>query len=110
MGGADCGSDFLPGLCTHQELQQLVYSGLTPMQAILSVTKWAAESWHHDKDLGTIEPGKLADLIALNGDPLADIKNTRNVDLLIMDGKIVDRTLDPNWKNPVEQPRRGGGD
>jgi amidohydrolase family protein len=104
IGGGDNSYDLLPALITHQELQQLVYSGLTPMQAILSVTKWAAEAWHNDKNIGTIEPGKLADLITVNGDPLANIKNTRNVDLLIMDGKIVDRTLDPNWKNPIPQP------
>lgn len=104
MGGGDNSNEGSPGLVTHQELQQLVYSGLTPMQAILSVTKWAAESWHKDKDIGTIEPGKLADLITLNGDPLANIANTRNVDLMILDGKVVDRTLDPNWKNPIAQP------
>jgi amidohydrolase family protein len=105
MGGADNSFDVVTGLTTHQELQQLVYCGLTPMQAILSVTKWAAESWHNEKDLGTIEPGKLADLITVNGDPLANIKNTRNVDLVIQDGKVLDRAFDPNWKNPIMPPK-----
>ena len=104
MGGGDNSFDMVPGLVTHHELQQLVYWGITPMQAIMSVTKWSAEMWNKDKDLGTIEPGKLADLFTVNGDPLADIKNTRNVDVLIMDGKVIDRKLDPNWKNPIPQP------
>jgi amidohydrolase family protein len=108
MGGADNNFDIVPGLSSHQELQQLVYSGLTPMQALLTVTKWAAESWHKDKDIGTVEPGKLADLITVNGDPLANIKNTRNVDLVIQNGKVMDTALDPNWKNPIQQPPRGG--
>jgi amidohydrolase family protein len=108
MGGSDNSSDYPPGLCSHIEMQQLVYSGLTPMQAIMSVTKWAAESWHKDKEIGTIEAGKTADLITVNGDPLADIKNTRNVDLVIQDGKVIDRALDPNWKNPVPTPQRRG--
>jgi hypothetical protein len=103
-GGADNSMDTLTGLTTHQELQQLVYSGLTPMQAILSVTKWAAEAWHLDNEIGTVAPGKLADLITLNGDPLANIKNTRNVDLVILNGKVVDKALDPKWKNPIPTP------
>jgi hypothetical protein len=105
-GGADNSFDTITGLTTHQELQQLVYSGLTPMEAILSVTKWAAEAWHLDNEIGTVAPGKFADLITVNGDPLANIKNTRNVDLVIMDGKVIDKALDPNWKNPIPKPPR----
>jgi hypothetical protein len=104
MGGADNNFDNVPGLTSHQELQQLVYSGLTPMEAILSVTKWAAESWHNDKELGTVEPGKLADLITVKGDPLTDIRTTRNVDLVIQNGKVIDVTFDPKWKNPIPSP------
>jgi len=73
-GGADNSFDVVTGLTTHQELQQLVYSGLTPMEAILSVTKWAAEAWHLENEIGTVAPGKFADLITVNGDPLANIK------------------------------------
>jgi len=104
MGGADNNFDTVPGLTTHQELQQLVYSGLTPMQAILSVTKWAAESWHNDKNIGTVEPGKFADLITVNGDPLADIRTTRNVEVVIQNGKVINTAFDPNWKNPIPAP------
>lgn len=103
-GGGDNSNGNVAALATHQELQQLVYSGLTPMQAILSVTKWAAEAHHHENEIGTIEVGKLADIITVNGDPLKDIHVTRNVDTVVLDGKVIDRTFDPNWKNPVPKP------
>ena len=109
MGGADNNFDAVPGLSSVHELEQLVYSGLTPMQAVLSVTKWAAESWHKDKDIGTVEPGKLADLITLNADPLADIKNIKEVDTVILDGKVMNTAFDPNWKNPIPYPEGKDG-
>jgi hypothetical protein len=105
MGGADNNFDTVPGLTSHQELQQLVYSGLTPMQALMSVTKWAAESWHNDKEIGTVEPGKLADLIIVNGNPLVNIKNTRNVDLVIQNGRVINIAFNPNWENPIPEPK-----
>jgi amidohydrolase family protein len=105
MGGADNSFDVMSGLTTHQELEQLVYSGLTPMQSILSVTKWAAEAWHNEKEIGSVEPGKLADLVTVNGDPLANIHNTRNVDMVILNGKVIDRAFDPKWKNPIPPPK-----
>ena len=68
---------------------------------ILSVTKWAAEAHHHENELGTIEVGKLADIITINGDPLEEYScTTRNVDVVVLNGKVIDRTLDPKWKNP----------
>jgi imidazolonepropionase-like amidohydrolase len=102
---------FVPGLGLHQEMQALVDAGLTPMQVILATTKWAAEEWHKEKDLGTIEPGKLADLIVVNGDPLANIRAAQNVALVILDGKIADTSYDPQFKNPLPRPfntQRGG--
>jgi imidazolonepropionase-like amidohydrolase len=95
---------FVPGLSLHQEMQSLVDAGVPPMQVIVSATKTAAEMLHKDKDLGTIEPGKLADLITVNGDPLADITAAKNVSLVVMDGKVVDTTFDPKFKNPLPRP------
>ena len=56
------------------------------MQAILASTKWSAELLRKEKDLGTVEPGKLADLILIEGDPLADIRVTQNIRTVILDG------------------------
>jgi amidohydrolase family protein len=107
IAGADNSDNLTPGLCTNQEMEVLVGAGLTPMQVIMSVTKWPSEAWKTDiaKDLGTIEVGKLADLITVNGNPLRNIRAMRDVDLVVLNGKIVDTTLDPNWKNPLPQPR-----
>jgi imidazolonepropionase-like amidohydrolase len=57
-----------------EELERMVECGMTPMQAIVATTKTASECVHTQKDTGTIEPGKLADLLIVDGDPLADIK------------------------------------
>jgi imidazolonepropionase-like amidohydrolase len=75
----------------HMELEQMVASGLTPTQAIHAGTGGAARILGADKDLGTIEVGKWADLIILNADPLADIRNTRRIWQVVHNGQMVDR-------------------
>jgi imidazolonepropionase-like amidohydrolase len=75
----------------HLELEQLVAAGLTPVQAIHAGTGGAARILGADKDLGTIEVGKWADLVLLDGDPLADIRNTRRIWQVVHDGRLVDR-------------------
>jgi imidazolonepropionase-like amidohydrolase/Tol biopolymer transport system component len=75
----------------HMELEQLVASGLTPLQAIRAATGDSARILGAEKDLGTIEVGKWADLIILDADPLADIRNTRKIWQVIQTGRVVDR-------------------
>jgi len=75
----------------HMELEQLVAAGLTPAQAIHAGTGAAARILGADKDLGTIEVGKWADLILLDADPLADIRNTRRIWQVMHYGRLVDR-------------------
>lgn len=75
----------------HMELEQLVAAGLTPAQAILAGTGGAARILGADKDLGTIEVGKWADLVLLEADPLADIRNTRRIWQVVHYGQLVDR-------------------
>ena len=75
----------------HMELEQLVAAGLTPAQAIHAGTGGAARILGADKDLGTIEVGKWADLIFLDADPLADIRNTRRIWNVMHYGHLVDR-------------------
>ena len=79
------------GLVLHQELEVYVEGGFTPMQAIQAATKWSAETFHMQDRLGTIEAGKLADLLIVNADPLQDIHNTQKIDSVIFNGKAVDR-------------------
>jgi imidazolonepropionase-like amidohydrolase len=66
----------VPGFSTHRELESLVASGLTPYQALETGTRNIAAFFGTLKDTGTLEPGKRADLILLDADPLADIRNT----------------------------------
>ena len=99
-GGGDHG--LVPGLALHFEMQALVEDGgLTPMQAIMSVTRWPAELFHKEKELGTLEAGKVADAIIVDGDPLTDIRATRNIRVVIKDGKVIDTAFDPNFENPL---------
>lgn len=91
----------IAGLAMGVEMEGLINAGLTPMQAILASTKWPAELIHKEKDLGTVEPGKLADVIVVDGNPLADIHTIAKVQTVVLDGKVVDMRLDPNFRNPL---------
>ena len=79
------GTDAMHGLLGF-ELEKLVEFGATNMQAILCVTKHAAAVCRIADKVGTLEPGKLADFIALPGDPLADIRSLRTVDAVYKEG------------------------
>src|SRR3990170_159114 len=71
--GTDSSAATTPGLSLHHEMELLVDAGLSPMQAIQAATKNGAELFGLDRNLGTIEPGKWADLIVLGRNPLDDI-------------------------------------
>ncbi|MFT4155653.1 amidohydrolase family protein [Parafilimonas sp.] len=74
------------GFSEHLELELMVQAGLTPMQAIGVATKNAAALLHIDNRFGTIEKGKVADLLILNANPLDDIKSTRKIDAVYKAG------------------------
>jgi len=99
-----CCTQIIPGLSLHYEMQMLVDMGITPMKAIQGATLWAAEVIGQQKDLGSVEPGKLADFTVIEGNPLADFGTTKNVRMVIKDGQVMDTKYDPAWKNPI--PRR----
>ncbi|QMV18304.1 amidohydrolase family protein [Granulicella sp. 5B5] len=85
------GSDTnLIGYGLDRELELYVQAGLTPLQAIQSATIVPARVMHHDADSGTIEPGKRADLVLVQGDPLTNISNLRNVISVVTDGRMYD--------------------
>jgi Tol biopolymer transport system component len=75
----------------HMELEQLVAAGLPPIEAIHAGTGNAARILGAEKDLGTIEVGKWADLVLLDADPTVDIRNTRRIWQVVESGQLVDR-------------------
>ncbi len=89
IAGTDTPIGFLtPGYSLHKELELLVEAGLTPLQALRSATITPAEFFNLENKMGTIEPGKYADLVILNSNPLDSIKNTQNIHMVIAKGEI----------------------
>jgi hypothetical protein len=78
-----------PGDQLHEELELLVAAGLTPAQALRGVTLEPAKYFRADDSLGTVQAGKVADLVLLDADPLTDIRNTRKIDAVVMGGKLL---------------------
>ena len=89
--GSDFGGVPLSRLGTNNfaEVEQLVIAGLTPAEVIVSLTKHGAAALARENDIGTVEPGKLADLVATPADPLHDIGALRAIDVVIKGGSIV---------------------
>lgn len=82
-----------PGFSLHQELEMLVESGLSPAAALRCATLNNAIALKQEQQLGSIAPGKQADIVLLSDNPLADIRHTRNIELVIRGG-IVSRPAD----------------
>jgi imidazolonepropionase-like amidohydrolase len=85
------GTDYVgwPANYSAREFSELVSLGMTPMQAIMAGTKVNAELLRKEKEIGTIEVGKLADIIAVKGDPLKDITELQRVKFVMIGGKVV---------------------
>lgn len=88
--GTDSGTPgVVIGKGLHKELELMVEAGISPMEALIAGTTNAADNIAKASELGTIESDKLADVIAVFGDPLKDIRNTREIKLVIGDGEIL---------------------
>ena len=92
-----------PGMGTITAIEGYVELGMTTLQAITAGTKNGAIACKMQKDLGTIEIGKLADVVVLDADPVADIHNIRKINRIVRDGRVIDPgTLptSPVWYKP----------
>jgi imidazolonepropionase-like amidohydrolase len=81
----------VPGLSLHEELVRLVEAGLTPLAALQTATRNPARVLGLADSLGRIEPGKLADLVLLDANPLEDIRNTQKIRAVVADGQLYRR-------------------
>lgn len=97
------------GTGTIMAIEGLVELGMTPSRAIVAATKNGAIAARGLRDYGTIEAGKVADLVLLTADPLADIHNIEKIDKVIKSGRVVDRAVLPEHrvlsKAPVSPSR-----
>lgn len=80
----------IPGYSLHSELEMLVRAGLSPLEALAAATLRPAEYFSLQEILGTIDPGKRADLVLLDADPLVEISNTKRIALVISKGRVVE--------------------
>jgi imidazolonepropionase-like amidohydrolase len=90
--GSDSLDPFVfPGQSLHQELAEFVRAGFTPAEVLQTATRGAAEFLGREQEFGTVESGKLADLVLLDANPVEEIANTRKIFAVIRNGQYLDR-------------------
>jgi len=93
----------IPGLGFHWEMEAHVMGGWTAAEVLKAATFGSAEAIGREADLGSLEPGKIADMVILDRDPLTDIRNTLSISTVMQGGRLYDAsTLDQVW--PVRRP------
>jgi imidazolonepropionase-like amidohydrolase len=96
LAGTDAGAPVMerepPGFSLHTELAMYAAEGLTPLEALQTATLNPAQYLHGTDSLGTVAPGKLADLVLLDADPLVDIANTTAIRAVVANGRYYDRS------------------
>jgi imidazolonepropionase-like amidohydrolase len=97
--GSDAANQLLiPGYSLHEEMSLLVAAGLTPLEAITAATRRGAQLLKADS-LGMLAPGKVADLVVLNGNPASNIAATRSIAMVMIRGRIIrPDSLRATWK------------
>jgi hypothetical protein len=90
IGGTDTPNPYVfPGFAAHDELSLMVEAGLSPMRALQAMTRDAACYLGLDRTMGTVSQGKVADLLVLDANPLADITNTQKIHAIFTRGKLI---------------------
>jgi imidazolonepropionase-like amidohydrolase len=92
LAGTDLGNPFIyAGFSLHDELEHFAKAGLTPLDALQTATLNPAKYVGKEREIGTVSIGKLADLILLDANPLLDITNTRKINAVVLNGKLLQR-------------------
>jgi imidazolonepropionase-like amidohydrolase len=97
-----------PGFSVHDELALLVEAGLTPMEALQTATRNPARYLDRVAELGTVEKGKIADVVLLDANPLDDIQNTHRIAAVVSRGRLLHRAALHKMLAAVEQHSSGG--
>jgi imidazolonepropionase-like amidohydrolase len=79
----------LPGFSLHTELEYLVEAGLTPIEALYAATIRPTEFFSIENEMGTIDVGKVADMVLLDANPIENISNTRQINLVVSKGAVI---------------------
>jgi imidazolonepropionase-like amidohydrolase len=105
LAGTDTppGVNIFPGFSLHEELERFVAAGFSPLEALQTATLNPAKFLGRENELGTIEKGKLADMVLLDANPLDDIGNTRKIAGLVANGRYFSRA---DLDNMLDQVRR----
>ena len=94
VAGTDTSTIGLPGIRLHRELQLWVSRGIDPVEALRAATEYSARLFRLD-DVGVLAPGKKADLVVLEGNPLADMRQLGAIVAVVKDGRVLSRVLHP---------------
>jgi hypothetical protein len=111
QAGTDIITGGIPGLALHHEMEMLVESGLTPMQALKAATSWSAElvegknKVHGAARVGSIRAGNFADLVVVSADPLSNISNTKKIERVMKNGRWVELGYHPEYFTFVQPAR-----
>ena len=105
---------WLPGFVAHREMHAMTLCGIPEADVLRIATRNAAEAIGLSDRLGALEPGKLSDFVVVRGDPLADIRNTRKVELVVRSGEVHDaaallRSVEGRMGVPAASRAAGGG-
>jgi imidazolonepropionase-like amidohydrolase len=92
VAGTDAAGPRLVGFSLHRELATFVREGMTPLEALQTATLNPAIAFERIADMGTVETGKVADLVLLDANPLVNIENTQRINAVIEDGKLYRRS------------------
>jgi len=108
VAGTDtpAGVHIFPGFSLHEELQRFVAAGFTPLEALQTATLNPARFFGMETQLGTVEEGKLADLVVLSGNPLEDISNTQKIAGVFVNGRYFSHPQIENMLRGVEAAAR----
>lgn len=107
LAGSDLGGIWIiPGFSLHQEFRELAASGLSPLEILQMTTLNGAEFLHREATMGTVDPGKNADLVLLDADPVADVANLDKISGVFLKGKYFSKENLENLKKGVADAYR----